>query len=129
MQIKISKQGQRESAATADVEAEPSNQSAPNKSSDLDQSLSLIGQGSCDDWLMNEENYATFLSLCQGIVDVAYKQPKRSSITQVKDEFHHIALAATVISMVASAARRPEMFSDHLFHIAFHYCDYGFCIY
>ena len=38
--------------------------------------------GSCEvtgqDWLLQGENYSTLVSLCQGIVDVAYRRPRSS---------------------------------------------------
>ena len=45
----------------------------------------FYGELSLEQWLLKEENQSCLLSMCQGIVEVPYKQRKSSS--QVKVQF------------------------------------------
>ena len=111
MQMKVSKQGQRESAAAANGTSQPIGDSVSFrdelKSADLadsqvanesstsveshDHHVNTLGEeppAGDSNILLKEDEYQTLLSLCQGIVDVTFKPPKRSA-NQVKPNFKH----------------------------------------
>ena len=74
--MKTSKQDCRESAATV---TQSTNHIAGSGSHDLDEEMEQHTACHGIEWLIREENYSCMLSLCQGIVDMAFKQPKGSS--------------------------------------------------
>ena len=77
VELKLARQDKRESLAGF---------SSSTTLSNLPDRLSLFYGGlSLEQWLLKEENQSCLLSMCQGIVEVPYKQRKSSS--QVKVQF------------------------------------------
>lgn len=76
VELKLARQDKRESLAGFYNTTNLSN--LPGK-------LSLLYGGlSIEQWLLKEENQSCLLSMCQGIVEVPYKQRKSSSQVKVQ---------------------------------------------
>lgn len=75
VEMKLSRQGKRESLAGLSEEADMSSFS-------LRPSLSSSQQQPLEEWLSKKENLACLLSMCQGVVEMPYKQRRRSSQVQ-----------------------------------------------
>ena len=112
VQMKVSRQDRRESAAAANRTSPPLGDSVSfqeerqtadlaktqvattNESTSVesrDHHVSTLGKGPAagsGHWLLQEYKYHTMLSLCQGIVDVTFKPPRRSS-NQVRPDLKH----------------------------------------
>ena len=131
MQMKVSKQDQRESAAVANETSPPvgdgvssrdeletldvANSEVPNEAISVESHDDHVNTpeeepaGNCN-WLLQEEAYQTLFSLCQGIVDVAFKPPRRST-NQVRLDFRTIIVISTLqeyLIIAFTVGKRPH---------------------
>ncbi len=73
VELKLARQDKRESLAALSEEPDVSNFSLRTISTPSSQLQPL------EEWLSKEENLSCLLSMCQGIVEMPYKQRRRSS--------------------------------------------------
>ena len=96
---KLSKEDQRTPVPSPHAQLEPANRTGLRMFSD-----EMYKLGSCEvtgqDWLLQGENYSTLVSLCQGIVDVAYRRPRSSGHVRHMHEIVCITTCSKLILVI-----------------------------